>query len=56
MIMALLIYLGAHTGVIIAQPVIVNALAVGSVISSKCYYEEHIDNSVVSYRRHIRIP
>lgn len=40
MIIALLIYLGAHTGVIVAQPVIINSLAIGTVITeSNAYYQ-----------------
>lgn len=34
MILALLIYLGADIGVIVAQPIIINALALGSIITT----------------------
>lgn len=40
MILALLIYLGAHTGTIVATPAVINAVAVGSVITeSNAYYQ-----------------
>lgn len=46
MILALLIYLGAHTGVIVAEPVVINALAVGSLAEkSASYYEGRQDGA-----------
>lgn len=39
MILALLIYLGAHTGAIVAEPLVVNAIAAGSVVGEvNAYY------------------
>jgi len=44
MILALLIYLGADLGVIVAQPIVINALALGSLITSysiSCHHSDH---------------
>jgi len=38
MILALLIYLGAHTGTIVATPSVINAMAVGAVVTEAGAY------------------
>ena len=39
MIIALLIYLAANQGVLVAAPIVVNSLAIGSIVSEATIYD-----------------
>lgn len=46
MILAIFIYLGASTGLIVAQPAVINTLAVGTVVTEwGAYYKGVNDGS-----------